>query len=109
MFPVKLRIIQDGTTHFCASPAEAWTWFDARKKPKGRRRGSFRARPSSSQAEWERLVALQAVAELATMLGADGKSDYVLDLGVSVSGSGSSGLLEERLPVVTPQTAEDFI
>ncbi|KAJ1218626.1 hypothetical protein NDU88_006204 [Pleurodeles waltl] len=29
VFPAKLRIIQDGTTHFCNTPEEPWTWIEA--------------------------------------------------------------------------------
>ncbi|KAJ1117733.1 hypothetical protein NDU88_005930 [Pleurodeles waltl] len=132
LFPSKLKVILDGTTHFLQEPDEVWAWLEANRRgstdlnqaehrqPHCRsKRGHTKdsqgdrqvTKPTSQQARQGKRAALQAAASLTE---AKSSEDGQRSDPESLNGEDSTDIesmirVTEALPHVTPQTPVDIV
>ncbi|KAJ1112783.1 hypothetical protein NDU88_001044 [Pleurodeles waltl] len=132
LFPSKLKIILDGSTHFFQEPDEAWAWLESYRtgtmggkhveRKSTRRRGKKRHSQDSTgsqrvtihtnqQAHQGKRVVLQGAASLIEGRSSDEgqrSGPETLDRG-DFSDVGSATSVMEELLHVTPQTSDDIV
>lgn len=130
IFPAKLRIILDDSTHFCQSPKDTWTWLVAygkgapmpkpqrcprrpksteglkRKRPK---KLSKLKKPTISQTQQDRKAALQAVTLLMASQSSEKHIGSSSEQPVQSSDSEVNTGTDTQLTQITPRSADDII
>ncbi|KAJ1089061.1 hypothetical protein NDU88_002214 [Pleurodeles waltl] len=132
LFPLKLKIMWDGNTHFCLSPEEAWSWLETyrtgrddqnshelpltrswrKRRPSGDQPRRDRVlRPMKTQANQGKQAAIRGATSLTELPTSDKDRTSHTEAGEMEDSSDHESVVDPLggLPHVTRQTPEDII